>query len=101
MSAAYEKLLAVAVPNELDGNSIDAGVTGLLTRRQRRQCAIVRAREVPTDIGDIGGHQMEVVEQPLRRLGSIVKLAARASARSSSPSMLKSSSRSGFSSGDA
>ena len=58
---------AVAVPNELDGDSVDAGVTGLLARGKRRQFAIVRAREVLADIGDFSGDQMEVVEQPLRR----------------------------------
>ena len=58
---------AVAVPNELDGDRVDAGVTGLLARGKSRQFAIVRGREISADIRDFGGDQMEVVEQPLRR----------------------------------
>ena len=58
---------AVAVPNELDGDSVDAGVTGLFARGKGWQFAIIRARQVPSDIRDFSGDQMEVVEQPLRR----------------------------------
>ena len=57
---------AVAVPDQLDRDGVNAGVTGLLASGERRQLAIVRAREDSADIGDFGGHQMEVIEQPLR-----------------------------------
>ena len=58
---------AVAVADQLDGDRVDAGVTGVLARGQRRQRARVRARQIPADVGNLGCDQMEVVEEPVRR----------------------------------
>jgi hypothetical protein len=57
---------AVAVPDQLDGDDIDARVTGVLTSGKRRQRTRVGARQVPPDIGDLGSDQVEVVEKPIR-----------------------------------
>ena len=56
---------AVAVPDQLDGDGVDARLAGVLARRERGKRAGVRARQVPADAADLGGDQMEIVEQPV------------------------------------
>ena len=58
---------AVALVDELDGNLLHARVAGVLARRERRERVRKPARKIPADIGDLGRHQVEVVEQPVRR----------------------------------
>ena len=128
---------AVAVADELHGQGVDARVARELAEGELGQLAVVAGREVPAHVEDLGGDEMVVVEEPLRRgrdelspvhvvghgeirlaqdarvvvearqdvacarrgVGSRVNLAASAFARSSSRSMLSSSSRRGFSGG--
>ena len=58
---------AVAVPDQLHGHRVDAGVARQLARRELGQLAVVAARQVLADVADLRGHQVIVVEQPLRR----------------------------------
>ena len=58
---------AVAVPDQLHGERVDARVAGLLPRGELGQLAVVAAREVLADVPDLGGDEVEVVEEPLRR----------------------------------
>jgi hypothetical protein len=44
---------AVAVTQQLDGDRIDARITGALPSRQRRQLAVVAARQVAADFDDL------------------------------------------------
>ena len=55
---------AVAVPDQLNGNPVDACVARLLPNRERRQFAIVRARKILADVDDVGCDEVEVVEEP-------------------------------------
>ena len=59
---------AVAVADQLDRHRVDARVAGVLARRERRQ---LRGSSVPrqmlADVADLGGDQVEVVEQPFGR----------------------------------
>ena len=58
---------AVAVPDQFDRNRVDARLAAVLARGQRRQRARIGARQVPADVGDLGGDQMKVVEEPVGR----------------------------------
>ena len=60
---------AVAVADQLDRERVDAGVPGLLPRGELGQLAVVAAREVLADVPDLGGDEVVVVEEPLRRGG--------------------------------
>ncbi len=55
------------MPDQLDGHRVDARVSRMLARGECRQLAVVRARQMLTDVADLRRHQMEVVEQPFRR----------------------------------
>ncbi len=60
---------AVAVADQLDRERVDAGVPRLLPRGELGQLAVVAAREVLADVPDLGGDEVVVVEEPLRRGG--------------------------------
>ena len=57
---------AVAVTDQLHRHGVDAGVARELARGELGQLAIVAVREVPANVQDLGGHEMEVVEEPFR-----------------------------------
>ncbi len=59
----------VAVTDELHRHGVDAGVARELPQSELGQLAVVAGREVPTYAQDLGGHEMEVVEEPFRRGG--------------------------------
>ena len=58
---------AVAVPEQLYGNRVNASVARVLSNSKRWQFAIVGARKVLTDVDDVGRDEMKVVEKPFRR----------------------------------
>jgi hypothetical protein len=55
------------VAEQRHGHGVDAGLTGVLTSRQRWQFAEVAARQVLADIDELGRDQVEIVEEPLGR----------------------------------
>ena len=52
--------------DQLHGQGVNAGAALQLGRGERGQLAVVAVREVPADFPDLGGHEMEIVEKPLR-----------------------------------
>ena len=58
---------AVAVADQLHGQRVHAGGAGAIARGERRQLAVVAAREVLADVPDLGGDEVVVVEEPLPR----------------------------------
>ena len=60
---------AVAVADQLHGHGVDARVSRELARGELGQLAVVVARQVLPHVADLGGDQVVVVEQPLRRRG--------------------------------
>ena len=58
---------AVAVADQLHGHGVDARVAGELAGGELGQLAVVAARQVLAHVADLGGDQVVVVEQPLRR----------------------------------
>ena len=57
---------AVAVADELDRHRVDARVAGQLAQGELGQLAVVAAGQVLADVADLGGDQVEVVEDPFR-----------------------------------
>ena len=55
------------MPDQLDGNGIDARVARVLSHGKGRQLAIVRAWQILPDVNDVGGDEMKVVEEPFGR----------------------------------
>ncbi len=55
--------------DQLHCQGIDASGTGELTQRQLGQLAVVAARQVLPHSADLGGDEVEVVEDPLRGSG--------------------------------
>ena len=55
---------AVAVPDELERHRVDPRVASPSILRQRRQLAIVGAREIVVDGADLRGDEMEMIQQP-------------------------------------
>ena len=53
--------------DELDRQRVDARRAGELARRELGQLAVVAARQVLPHVVDLGGDQVVVVEDPLRR----------------------------------
>ena len=68
---------AVAVADQLHGHRVDARVAGALARRELGQLAVVAARQVLPHAADLGGDEVVVVEQPLRRRGDELARGAR------------------------
>ena len=58
---------AVAVTNQLDGQSVDTRMARQFPQRQLRELAVVASWEVVADVEDLRRHQVEVVEEPLPR----------------------------------
>ena len=58
---------AVAVADQFDGNRVDAGFARVLPQRQRRELAVVGAREIPADVENVRRHEVKVVEEPFGR----------------------------------
>ncbi len=57
----------VTVADQFDRDRVDTSMTGVLTGGQRRQRARIGAGQIPANIGNCGGDQVEVVEEPVRR----------------------------------
>ncbi len=103
----------VAVPDQFDGNRVDPSMSDMLTGGQRRErsrsqsaadttncpcrTSFARVRYAARSTRTLSSNRGNVSRARRRGLGSMVNRAASASARSSSRSMLSSSSRSGFS----
>jgi hypothetical protein len=58
---------AVAVADELNRERVDAGAPRLLAHGELGQLAVVAAGEVLANVPDLGGDEVEVVEEPLGR----------------------------------
>jgi len=52
------------VPDQLDGNGIDARLARVLAERERWQFPVIRAWQVPADIENVRRDQVKVIQEP-------------------------------------